>query len=31
MFTKLLSQLKHPNTIDIDTGNFKYALKEFIK
>ena len=31
MSTKLLSQLKHPNAINIDIGNLKYALKGFIK
>ena len=27
MSVKILSQPKHPNTIDIDTRNLKYALK----
>ena len=31
MSTKLLSQLKYPDAIDIDIRNLKYALKEFIK
>ena len=29
MSVKILSQPKHPNAMDIDTGNFKYALKGF--
>jgi hypothetical protein len=29
MSIKLLSQSKHPNTIDIDIENLKYALKGF--
>ena len=31
MFTKLLSQLKYPDAIDIDIRNLKYAPKGFIK
>ena len=31
MSVKILSQPKHPNAIDINTGNLKYALKEFTK
>ena len=31
MSIKLLSQLKYPNTINIDTGNLKYAPKKSIK
>ena len=31
MSTKLLSQPKHPNTIDIDIKNLKYTLKGFTK
>jgi len=26
MFTKLLSQPKHPNAMDINTGTLEYAL-----
>jgi len=31
MSTKLLSQPKHPNAIDIDTGTLGYALLGFFK
>ena len=31
MSIKLLSQSKHPNAIDINTKNLKYALKGFNK
>jgi len=31
MFTKLLSQPKHPNAIDINTGTLGYALLGFFK